>query len=161
MKIRNDFVTNSSSSSFTVTIDIELKNGETLSLSMYGSEECGDYRIVEVDNDKLKANKFGKSPNIDSLINLIDQCIDYESFDEEEGYYYNYDKSGTPISENSIEEDFFNGLKSIEMKDIKKISIEQSKFYHDGDEWGHYQSYDCETGEFKYQDYEEPPEDQG
>lgn len=161
MKIRNDFVTNSSSSSFTVTIAIELKNGENLSLYMNGDEESGDYRSVSVNDNKLKANKFGKSKDIDSLIKLINECIDYEGFDEEDGYFYNYNKSGTPISENSLEEDFFNALKLKRMEDIKKISISQYKFYHGGDEWSHNQSYDCETGKFDYEDYEEPPEDEG
>ena len=161
MKIRTDFVTNSSSSSFIVDITIILKNGDFFSLSMDGDEECGDkYRDVSVNDSELKADKYGNAESIESLIQLINQSIDYESIDCE-NYYDAYDKSGTPISENPDEQEFFDRLRSIEMKDIKKINIKQFMYYHDGDEWSHSQSYDCETGEFIYENYEEPREDEG
>ena len=82
MKIRSDFVTNSSSSSYTVWLGINLKNGEELSLYLNGYDD-GGFNELYIDRDKMRADVLGALGNIEELISFIDKYVywDLSDFD--------------------------------------------------------------------------------
>ena len=85
MKIRTDFVTNSSSSSFVVEIDFELKNGETVSFCGNGAtEETGVIDYFEGEAIiKVSPRELGTAENVEELISLLTDEVVTEVFDED------------------------------------------------------------------------------
>ena len=77
MKIRSDFVTNSSSSSFTLMIKFELVNGQSVLFdAMGGSPESG--RINYFENDaivRVSPKELGCAKDIDQLIQLLENGV--------------------------------------------------------------------------------------
>ena len=85
MKIRNDFVTNSSSSSFVVEIGFELKDGRCLVFS--GNGATGESGVIDYfEGDAIvtvSPRQLGMAKNIEDLIKLLTDGVISNDFNEE------------------------------------------------------------------------------
>ena len=159
MKIRSDFVTNSSSSSFTVRIAFKLVDGKEVSFEGTGGTESG--REDYFDSDALiyvSPKELGEADSVEQLIMLLQKgVLDYKDpiFDESNPRMNDADECYMEIEDDDDFEprmydayDFIVGITDHihSMDDIKAVEISgkeenYEKYYREF-------FYDKETGKY-------------
>ncbi len=148
MKIRTDFVTNSSSSSFTLLISIELKEGGLIDFT--GVSDCeGEYEYYQL--TALKSPKqLCACKNVDELVEMLKNSVVnngvYGEGFPEDGF------SGSRCYGRALsdESDFICEIKERigSMDDIQQIFIQGQEEGWGGDYWYRTFTFDNETKEY-------------
>ena len=121
MKIRTDFVTNSSSSSFVLVIRIGLKNGKVLKFIGDGGIGEGGEKYYQLMMSKSPRD-LAENPDIDALIQMLKESV-YEERDDE---------TQKPVF--TDESELIRKLRNLDsMDDIEKISVNGDLFGFSGE----------------------------
>lgn len=137
MKIRTGFVTNSSSSSFTLSLKINLKDGKTLKWEGDAYEEECEYEYLDA---TLSPQNLARSRSIASLVKKLEESVTC-----------GYDGEEEVLGENTK---FIRDIKNLSgMGEIETISVEGIERYDLVNKWGQFFEYNRKTKKYtcKYQ----------